>query len=364
MHGVEGIRTSAEGVDGPQLRDLLKEVHPEMVALHVDGYDTVGALRAVVAWAGGVDVKGSSTWDVGRSCAFDEEALALHAEAWHAAMPAFQVWGVDAAKWQDRGMLPVDALGAMMSAAKAGLNVLLERGWSLESAAKHATMRVAMGTDVLSSVAMVRAARAMWHRLLSEMGCPNAGALRLEAQTSTLGLHAEGGRDALLSNTVAAYAAVVGGVDGLEVRPHDFRSHDRHDAQGVEHTRALRWARNIQHVLREEAGLGAHADAMKGSHALEALTRQMAEQAWTRFETLEAAGGWRACDDLIRQWTVGGAACPLGPSLVRVDRHGPWHSALGAKRGSAFLRVGPPCRGALSRALRGPCLAAGPDPRP
>ena len=155
MHGVEGIRTSAEGVDGPQLRNLLKEVHPEMVALHVDGYDTVGALRAVVAWAGGVDVKGSSTWDVGRSCAFDEEALALHAEAWHAAMPAFQVWGVDAAKWQDRGMLPVDALGAMMSAAKAGLKVLLERGWSLESAAKHATMRVAMGTDVLSSVAMV-----------------------------------------------------------------------------------------------------------------------------------------------------------------------------------------------------------------
>ena len=86
MQGVEGIRTSAEGVDGPHLRDLLKEVHPEMVALHVDGYDTVGALRAVVAWANGVDVKGSSTWDVGRSCAFDEEALALHAEAWHAAL--------------------------------------------------------------------------------------------------------------------------------------------------------------------------------------------------------------------------------------------------------------------------------------
>ena len=131
-------------------------------------------------------------------------------------------------------------------------------------------MRVAIGTDVLSSIALARAARAMWHRLLSEMGCPNAGALRLEAQTATLGLHAEGGRDALLSNTVAAYAAVVAGVDGLEVRPHDFRSHNAAETQGEEHARALRWARNIQHVLREEAGLGAHADAMKGSHALEA----------------------------------------------------------------------------------------------
>ena len=118
-------------------------------------------LRAVVAWAKGEVVRGSSTWDVGRVHAFDAEALALHAEAWHAAMPAFHVWGVDAAKWQDRGMLHVDALGAMLSASKAGMNALVAAGWSLEDAAKHATLRLAFSTDVLSSVAMARAARAV-----------------------------------------------------------------------------------------------------------------------------------------------------------------------------------------------------------
>ena len=51
MHGVEGIRTSAEGVDGEALRALLADVHPEMVALHVDGYDTVGAI-CVPWWRG------------------------------------------------------------------------------------------------------------------------------------------------------------------------------------------------------------------------------------------------------------------------------------------------------------------------
>ena len=125
MHGVEGIRTSAEGVDGEALRALLADVHPEMVALHVDGYDTVGALRAVVAWTDGKVVRGSSTWDAGRENDFDAEALSLHAEAWHAAMPAFHVWGVDAAKWQDRGMLHVDALGATLSAAKEALDLSL-----------------------------------------------------------------------------------------------------------------------------------------------------------------------------------------------------------------------------------------------
>ena len=50
MHGVEGVRTSAEGVDGETLRALLADVHPEMVALHVDGYDTVGC--ALLWWHG------------------------------------------------------------------------------------------------------------------------------------------------------------------------------------------------------------------------------------------------------------------------------------------------------------------------
>ena len=326
MHGVEGIRTTAEGMDKASLQAWLTDVHPEMVALHVDGFDTVGALRAVVAWADGKVVRGSSTWDVGRTNDFDARALALHAEAWHVAMPAFHVWGVDAAKWQDRGMLHVDALGAMLSAAKSGLQALQEAGWSLEDAAKHATLRLAFGTDVLTHVAMARAARALWSRLLHEMGMASGAVVRLEAQTSTLGLHAEGGRDALLSHAVAAYAAVLGGVDGLEVRRHDVRDVLNGSDSAEEADRAKRWARNIQHILREEAGLGEHADVMKGSRAIEALTRQMAEQAWSRFEEMEAAGGWRAGEDLMKAWTLEGQRAHLAR---------PWYVSTDMARGEA-----------------------------
>jgi len=322
MHGVEGIRTSAEGVDGKALRALLADVHPEMVALHVDGYDTVGSLRAVVAWAEGKVVRGSSTWDAGRENEFDAEALRLHAEAWHAAMPAFHIWGVDAAKWQDRGMLPVDALGAMLSASKEALNVLVTAGWSLEDAAKHATLRLAFSTDVLSSVAMARATRALWSRLLASMGMTAGAVVRIEAQTSTLGLHADAAhsRDALLSHTIAAYAAVLGGVDGLEVRRHDFREALEGGEAHEEAVRAERWARNIQHILREESGLGEHADVMKGSRAVEALTRQTAEQAWARHEEMESAGGWRVGADLMQAWTLEGQRAHLArPWYVSTD---------------------------------------------
>ena len=322
MHGVEGVRTLAEGLDGEALRLLLADVHPEMVALHVDGHNTVGALRAVVAWAEGTVVRGSSTWDAGLENEFDAEALALHSEAWHAAMPAFHVWGVDAAKWQDRGMLHVDALGAMLSASKEALNVLVSAGWSLEDAAKHATLRLAFSTDVLSSVAMARAARALWSRLLGSMGMAAGAVVRVEAQTSTLGLHADAShsRDALLGHTIAAYAAVLGGVDGLEVRRHDFREVLEGREDRAEAARAERWARNIQHVLREEAGLGEHVDVMKGSRAVEALTRQMAEQAWTRHEEMEAAGGWRSGADLMKAWTLEGQRAHLArPWYVSTD---------------------------------------------
>ena len=322
MHGVEGVRTLAEGLDGEALRVLLADVHPEMVALHVDGYNTVGALRAVVAWAKGKVVRGSSTWDAGLEHEFAVEALALHAEAWHAAMPAFHVWGVDAAKWQARGVLPVDALGAMLSASKEALHVLVSSGWSLEDAAKHATLRLAFSTDVLSSVAMARAARALWSRLLASMGMSAGAVVRLEAQTSTLGLHADAAhsRDALLSHTIAAYAAVLGGVDGLEVRRHDFREVSEGREARAEAARAERWARNIQHILREEAGLGEHVDVMKGSRAIEALTRQMAEQAWARHEEMEAAGGWRAGADLMTAWTLEGQRAHLArPWYVSTD---------------------------------------------
>ena len=110
------------------------------------------------------------------------------------------------------------------------------------------------------------------------MGMAAGAVVRLEAQTSTLGLHVDAShsRDALLSHSIAAYTAVLGGVDGLEVRRHDFREVLEGREDRDEAVRAERWARNIQHILREEAGLGEHGDVMKGSRAIEALTRQMA----------------------------------------------------------------------------------------
>ena len=350
MHGVEGIRTSAEGVDGEALRALLADVHPEMVALHVDGYDTVGGL----ARRGGVGGRegGARLEHVG--CRTQERIRCRSAEVARRGVARGDagVSRVGRGRGPMAGPRHASCRCAWRHAQRLerGLNVLVAAGWSLEDAAKHATLRLAFSTDVLSSVAMARAARALWSRLLASMGMAAGAVVRLEAQTSTLGLHADAAhsRDALLSHTVAAYAAVLGGVDGLEVRRHDFREVLEGREDRDEAVRAERWARNIQHILREEAGLGEHADVMKGSRAIEALTRQMAEQAWARHEEMEAAGGWRAGADLMAV-DARRAARPPRPAVVRLDRHGARRQAMGAGRRRALFRARPFRRGADAR---------------
>ena len=62
--GIEAVRTPEELSDGKAMMAFLKRVNPEMISLHVDGYETVGALRAVVAWADGVELVGSAAFGV------------------------------------------------------------------------------------------------------------------------------------------------------------------------------------------------------------------------------------------------------------------------------------------------------------
>ena len=106
---------------------------------------------------------------------------------------------------------------------------------------------------------------------------------------------------------------------------------------------------------------------MKGSRAIEALTRQMAEQAWARYEEMEAAGGWRAGADLMKAWTLEGQRAHLArPWYVSTDMargEKPWaedaearffpldHAALEPSRQPIELRRG--LRGCAKTARKG-----------
>lgn len=268
-NGVEAVRTPEELSDGKAMMSFLMDVHPEMINLHVDGYETVGALRAVVAWADGVDLMGSSTWDVGRGIPDDSSAFLRHVEAWSAAFPKFYTWGVDAAKWQDRGMIPSDAVAHAIGFAKWGLETLVASGVTIEEAARRCSIRIASTTDIMSTAAMIRGLRHSWASLVKSLGGnPEGCPLFVEARTTSLLLVNDICEDNILRNTLMAYGSIVGGADSVEVRRHDLR-----DPKNAEAEKARRLARNICHILREEAMLGRTLDPMGGSKHLDVITR-------------------------------------------------------------------------------------------
>lgn len=273
-NGVEAVRTPEELSDGKAMMQFLDSVNPEMISLHVDGYETVGALRAVVAWADGVDLMGSSTWDVGRGLPADTSVFLRHVEAWSAAFPKFYTWGVDAAKWQDRGMLPSDAVTYSIAYAKLGLETLLASGMDINEAARRCSIRIASTTDIMSTAAMIRGLRHSWASLVKSLGGnPEVSPLFVEARTTSLLLVDDICEDNILRNTLMAYGSIVGGADSVEVRRHDLRKPVDSDAE-----KARRLARNICHILREEAMLGRTLDPMGGSKHLDVITRWYASK--------------------------------------------------------------------------------------
>jgi methylmalonyl-CoA mutase len=79
-------------------------------------------------------------------------------------------------------------------------------------------------------------------------------------------------------------AAAIGGADSIVLGAFT-------DPLGFPTAFARRLSRNTQLILMDEGHLGAVADPVAGSGAHEALARDLARDAWARFNTIEAAGG-------------------------------------------------------------------------
>jgi methylmalonyl-CoA mutase len=108
----------------------------------------------------------------------------------------------------------------------------------------------------------------------------------------------------MLRATTAAFAAGVGGADGVTVLPFD-------EPLGEPGALGRRMARNTQLVLQEEGQLYRVADPAGGSWYVESLTDQLARAAWSRVQELERDGG------IVAALTSGSIASELAAGTER-----------------------------------------------
>lgn len=183
---------------------------------------------------------------------------------------------------------------------------------SIDSAARQILFSISLGTHHFLAVAKLRAARRLWARVVQACGgSPEAGAMRVHARISKRVLTLRDPYVNLLRNTVACFAAGIGGADAITSVPFDA-------AAGLPDALSRRIARNTVLVLQEEAHLHRVIDPPGGSWYLDWLTDQVADKAWGIFQEIERGGGMlrAVCGGWVAR-QIDSAFAPRAKNLAR-----------------------------------------------
>jgi methylmalonyl-CoA mutase len=199
--------------------------------------------------------------------------------------PGMQVATVDATIYHDAGGSDAQELGIGTAVGVAYLRALTDAGLTVDAALERIEFRWAVSAEQFPSIAKLRAARRLWHRVAQLCEAAEQGRGQYQhAVTSAAMLTRRDPWVNMLRTTIACFAAAVGGADAITVLPFDA-------AIGRSDGFARRIARNTQSILHDESSLARVIDAAGGSWYVESLTDQLAERAWDVFTRIEQVGG-------------------------------------------------------------------------
>ncbi|CAN5346966.1 methylmalonyl-CoA mutase [soil metagenome] len=165
---------------------------------------------------------------------------------------------------------------------RAGLDV----GLDIDAFAPRLSFFWAIGMNFFMEVAKLRAARALWARLVAdfEPQNPKSLSLRTHSQTSGWSLTAQDVFNNVQRTAIEAMAATQGHTQSLHTNALD-------EAIALPTDFSARIARNTQLLLQQESGTTGVIDPWGGSYYVEKLTHDLANRAWAHIQEVEKAGG-------------------------------------------------------------------------
>ena len=162
----------------------------------------------------------------------------------------------------------------------------LATGLTIDQFAPRLSFFWAIGMNFFMEVAKMRAARALWARLVSqfEPENPKSLSLRTHSQTSGWSLTAQDVFNNAQRTCIEAMAATQGHTQSLHTNALD-------EAIALPTDFSARIARNTQLLLQQESGTTGTIDPWGGSYYVERLTHDLAERAWAHIQEAEEHGG-------------------------------------------------------------------------
>ena len=203
-----------------------------------------------------------------------------------AEMPKFNSISISGYHMHEAGATAVQELAYTLADGMEYVRVAKADGLDIDDFAPRLSFFFGIGMNLFMEIAKLRAARTLWHRIMTQLGAKNdkSKLLRTHCQTSGVSLTEQDPYNNIVRTTIEALAAVLGGTQSLHTNSYD-------EAIALPTDFSARIARNTQLILAEESGVTAVADPLGGSFYVEKLTRELEEKAWALIEEVEAHGG-------------------------------------------------------------------------
>ncbi|MEJ2022357.1 MAG: methylmalonyl-CoA mutase [Maritimibacter sp.] len=201
-------------------------------------------------------------------------------------MPRFNSISISGYHMQEAGANLVQELAFTLADGREYVRAAIARGLDVDAFAGRLSFFFAIGMNFFMEAAKLRAARFLWHRIMSEFEPKKPGSLmlRTHCQTSGVSLQEQDPYNNVVRTAFEAMSAVLGGTQSLHTNAFD-------EAIALPTETSARIARNTQLILQNETGVTNVVDPLAGSYYVEKLTADLIEEAWKLIEEVDALGG-------------------------------------------------------------------------
>jgi methylmalonyl-CoA mutase, N-terminal domain len=204
-----------------------------------------------------------------------------------AEVPKWNTVSISGYHIREAGSTAAQELAFTLADGFAYVDACLERGMKIDDFAPRLSFFFDAHIDFFEEIAKFRAARRIWARHMRERyGAqdPRSWKLRFHTQTAGVSLTAQQPELNIARTALEALSAVLGGTNSLHTNAMD-------EVLALPTDKTARIALRTQQLIAYETGAASTADPLGGSYFVEALTREIEEQAEAYFVKIDALGG-------------------------------------------------------------------------
>ncbi len=201
-------------------------------------------------------------------------------------MPKYNTVSISGYHIMEAGADSVLQTAFTLADGKEYIRAAIDGGLKIDEFAPRLSFFFGVGMNFFMEIAMLRAARYLWHEIVSGFNPanPRSSVLRTHVQTSGWSLTQQDPYTNIIRTTLEALAAALGGTQSLHTNSFD-------EAVSLPTPLSSRIARNTQIIIQEESQICHVVDPLGGSYYVESLTASIIREARKIMDEIEELGG-------------------------------------------------------------------------